>query len=348
VGPASDVFGLAAAAFHALTGVAPWNGATPADVLAVAAAGELPDLDELAPEAPAELRAVIARGLAADPHERGGAAAFALDLRHACRPEPVRLAVGPTGELQEAGAVPSVELTHQVPGRRPRPVPEIVLPARRRLPWPRGGRDRHDVGGHGRRSRGIAAAVVLAALLAGSAVWLLGRGGTPDAAAEQPPTEVAAPSEGSPAPTSTDAPASPPADAAHAVADPDSPAAWRALLDGLYAARAEAYGSASTEALDAVYALDSPLRGADAAEISRLRSTGAEVEGFAPEVVEVRSASRSAQRAEVRLVDCWPAYTVLARDGGRRAVPARGERLVAMVLVRGDDGWRIDSARLLS
>src|SRR3954468_10434095 len=29
-GPASDVFGVAAAAFHALTGVAPWNAASPA------------------------------------------------------------------------------------------------------------------------------------------------------------------------------------------------------------------------------------------------------------------------------------------------------------------------------
>src|SRR5215217_4545826 len=121
VGPASDVFGLAAAAFHALTGVAPWNGATPGDVLAVAAAGLLPDLDELAPEAPAELRAVIARGLAGDPHLRGSAAAFALDLRHACRPEPVRLALGGPGTGPHGeGALPSVELTHQVPGRRPR------------------------------------------------------------------------------------------------------------------------------------------------------------------------------------------------------------------------------------
>ena len=33
-GPASDVFGVAAAAFHALTGIAPWNAATPADTLA--------------------------------------------------------------------------------------------------------------------------------------------------------------------------------------------------------------------------------------------------------------------------------------------------------------------------
>ncbi len=179
-------------------------------------------------------------------------------------------------------------------------------------------------------------------------MWLLGRGGTPGAAAEQPPTEMAAPSEGPPAPTSAAAPASRTEDASHAVADPDSPLAWRALLDGLYAARAEAYGSASTEVLDAVYALDSPLRGADAAEIATLRSSGAEVHGFAPEVVEVRSAARSGKRVEVRLVDRWPAYTVLAQDGGRRAVPARGDRLVAMVLVREDDGWRIETARLLS
>src|SRR4051794_27080256 len=92
-GPASDVFGIAAAAFHALTGVPPWNAAQPGAALAGAAEGGLPDLDELAPEAPAELRAVVIRGLAADPHERGSAAAFALDLRHACRPEPVRLPV---------------------------------------------------------------------------------------------------------------------------------------------------------------------------------------------------------------------------------------------------------------
>src|SRR3712207_1399836 len=40
VGPASDVFGLAAAAFHALTEIAPWNAATPADTLRVAAEGD--------------------------------------------------------------------------------------------------------------------------------------------------------------------------------------------------------------------------------------------------------------------------------------------------------------------
>ncbi|WP_137160929.1 serine/threonine-protein kinase, partial [Blastococcus sp. CCUG 61487] len=80
-GPASDVFGVAAAAFHALTGIPPWNAADPAETLAVAAHGSLPDLAELAPDAPPALLEVIGRGLAADPQHRGSAAAFALDLR---------------------------------------------------------------------------------------------------------------------------------------------------------------------------------------------------------------------------------------------------------------------------
>ena len=337
VGPASDVFGLAAAAFHALTGVAPWNGATPDDVLAVAAAGELPDLDELAPEAPPELRAVIARGLAADPHDRGSAAAFALDLRHACRPEPVRLATGAAG----VGEVPSVELTHQVPGRRPRPAPEVVPPARR---W-----DRPDARDRARRSGGIVAAVVLTGVLAGTAVWLLGRGGTSDAAAEQPPPVAAAPSRASATSTPTAVPSSrtDAADASRTDEAPDSPAQWRTLLQGLYAARAEAYESISVELLGGVYTDHSPLRAADEAEIDRLRSSGTTLQGFAPEVVEVRTAEGTGDRVELRLVDRWPSYTVLAESGTPQTVPARGERLVAMVLDRDDEGWRIDTARLL-
>jgi hypothetical protein len=201
-----------------------------------------------------------------------------------------------------------------------------------------------------RRAGGIAATVVLAGLVAGSAVWLLGRGGTPDAAAEQSAAPVvAAQSGGSSTPTPSAAPRSGTGrgEEASTVDAPDSPQAWRAVLDELYAARAEAYASASTQQLDAVYTRDSPLREADAAELARLRSSGAEVQGFAPEVVEVRSAVRTGARVDVRLVDRWRAYTVLGEDGSPQAVPARGDRPVAMVLIRGDAGWRIDTARLL-
>src|SRR5215218_8367955 len=136
-GPASDVFGIAAAAFHTLTGIAPWNAATPADTLTVAAGGQLPDLAELAPDAPPELIAVISRGLAADPHDRGSAAAFALDLRHACRPEPVRLPMDgvPDAELGRTGRGPRTELTHQVPRRHARPAPAIAGATGRGEQW---------------------------------------------------------------------------------------------------------------------------------------------------------------------------------------------------------------------
>ncbi|MPQ97631.1 protein kinase [Modestobacter sp. I12A-02628] len=189
-GPASDVFGVAAAAFHALTGVAPWNAAGPWETLHVAASGELPDLDVLAPEAPAELRRVIRRGLSAEPHARGSAAAFALDLRHSCRPEPVRLpeAGVPDAALGETGRGPRTELTHQVPGRRPRAVHAAPVPPSR---WARLRGD----GDRGERlaqllrsgSRRVGALVLVGAALLGAG-WLGTRwGGT----GEEPAVAVA-------------------------------------------------------------------------------------------------------------------------------------------------------------
>ena len=201
-----------------------------------------------------------------------------------------------------------------------------------------------------RRAGGVVAAVVLTCLVAGSAVWLLGRGGTPDAVTEQTaPPVAAAPSGASSTPTPSAAPrrGTGRAEGVRTDQTPDSREAWRPVLEDLYAARAQAYASASTEPLDAVYTRDSPLREADAAELARLRTSGAEVQGFAPEVVEVRSAVRTGDRVDVRLVDRWRAYTVMGKDGSRQPVPARGDRLVEMVLVRDGDGWRIDTARLL-
>ena len=78
------------------------------------------------PDAPPELVAVIERGLSADPHDRGSAAAFALDLRHACRPEPVRLPVAgvPDAELGRTGRGAADRADPpgaRAPGPRPRP-----------------------------------------------------------------------------------------------------------------------------------------------------------------------------------------------------------------------------------
>ena len=361
-GPASDVFGVAAAAFHALTGIAPWNAATPADTLAVAAAGLLPDLGELAPDAPPELVAVISRGLAADPHDRGSAAAFALDLRHACRPEPVRLPADgpPDGNLARTGHGPRTELTHQVPGRRPRPAPVVAqhLGRRERIRAAL----REWAGPH---ARPIArrAAVVVAVLAGLLAVGWLGlrwtgeadRGGGDAAGAAVTAVVSTLPERGEgPAPKES-GPSPAAGEASVAVADrqeaPDSVTGWWAVVTELYERRAGAFAAASTQRLADVYAPGSPLRPADEAQVRALADAGETLRGFAPTVVAVTAAGDGTDRVELDLVDRWPGYDVVhagATDGvALRTVPARPETGVRMVLVRTGEGWRIESAQRL-
>jgi hypothetical protein len=338
-GPASDVFGIAAAAFHALTGIAPWNAATAADTLAVAAAGYLPDLSELAADAPPGLVAVIERGLSSDPHDRGSAAAFALDLRHACRAEPVRLPVSgvPDADLGRTGRGPRTELTHHVPGRRPRPGPVVVdarLSGRWRAP---GDRLRERARRTGRR------AVLLAAVALGLvAVGWLGlrwdgpapeQGdttavGTSVAAVERIPGETAAPS---PAVEERDA--------------PTTAREWQAVVAELYARRAAAFETADDRPLAGVYTPDSALLLADRQRVAEFAAAGEVLQGFEPTVVRVDEVTLAAERVELVLVDTWSAYVVSARDGSvLRTEPARADSTVTMVLLRTADGWRIDTA----
>ncbi len=362
-GPASDVFGIAAAAFHALTGIAPWNAATPADTLAVAAGGQLPDLAELAPDAPPELIAVIGRGLAADPHDRGSAAAFALDLRHACRPEPVRLPVDgvPDAELGRTGRAPRTELTHQVPGRRVRPGPVVVAPPGRGQQWWARARDGAGVRCRPLASRGAVALTVVGALLAVG--WLglhrAGEGGnTRDDGAGTAVAAVASdlPGRGAPAQgRRSPGDASPPADDAAAAADrpekPESVTEWRAVVADLYQRRAAAFAAGSPDGLDDVYTAGSPLRAADEEHARSLAEAGEVLRGFAPTVVAVTAVADGDDRVEMDLVDRWSGYDVVpagAPDGPAvRTAPGRPETAVRMVLLRTPQGWRIERAQRL-
>jgi hypothetical protein len=377
-GPASDVFGVAAAAFHALTGLPPWNAATPADTLRVAADGTLPDLAELAPDAPPDLLAVIARGLSADPHDRGSAAALALDLRHACRPEPVRLprAGGPDEQPDGTGRGSRTELTHQVPGRHRR-VPEEVPSDRAGL------RARLATSGPLLRRAAVlaavAAAVVMVALLGG---WWGGApapepaaladraAGTPRApepalspsAVAPPPTEpsvAAGPSSAVPetpaAPETAAAPTPAPQAAAPEITPaPQAPAGpgeeWRVRLAELYQRRAEALTTGSVPLLDEVYVPGSTLLAADRDTVSDLETAGHALRGFAPEVVSATliEGTPGAGPVTLRVVDRWPTYEVVrAADPGSpplRTVPGRGETEVRMTLLQTGEGWRIAGA----
>lgn len=70
VTPATDVHGLGAILFLALTGERPAAGESPPDVLAAMAAGPPPDVVGLRPDAPTRLAAAVVRALAADPRDR--------------------------------------------------------------------------------------------------------------------------------------------------------------------------------------------------------------------------------------------------------------------------------------
>ncbi|SET05092.1 serine/threonine-protein kinase [Geodermatophilus poikilotrophus] len=345
-GPESDVFGVAAAAFHALTGVAPWNAATPADTLRVAADGVLPDLAELAPDAPADLLAVIARGLSPDPHDRGSAAAFALDLRHACRPEPVRLPrTGvPDEELARTHRGPRTELTHQVPGRHRRD-PVALAPHHRRAVTalvPSGGALRR-VGA----LAGVAAAVALV-------VWL----GSPWGSDPSEPAPPALADRAASAPRTVEPEAVPsgtvpaPAAGGGAAAVPEED--WAARLTELYQRRAQALSTGAPALLDGVYAPGSTSLTADRGTIAALSAAGETVHGFAPEVVDATVLDGAAAQGQVtlRVVDRWPAYEVVraADPGGPalRPVAGRGEAEVRMTLVATSEGWRIASAERVS
>jgi hypothetical protein len=342
--------------------VAPWNAATPADTLRVAADGVLPDLAELAPDAPADLLAVITRGLSPDPHDRGSAAAFALDLRHACRPEPVRLprAGVPDEELARTGRGPRTELTHQVPGRHRRD--PVAAPDHRSL-VPRlipSGRVLRRLGA----LAGVAAAVALV-------VWLGSRSGSDpaapaalaDRAASAPRTvepgavpsgtvEPGAVPPGTVEPGAVPAPAPAPAvgGGVAAVSEED----WSARLTELYQRRAQALSTGSPASLDGVYAPGSSLLAADRGTVSALAAAGEALRGFAPEVVGVTVLDGSAAegRVTLRVVDRWPAYEVVrAADAGSpalRPIAGRSEAEVRMTLVATAEGWRIASAQLVS
>ncbi len=77
----SDVFGLGAILFHMLAGRPPMLGPTTTSSLRLAANGDIPRIDRVAPRAPEALRGIVRQALDPDPERRhADAAAFASAL----------------------------------------------------------------------------------------------------------------------------------------------------------------------------------------------------------------------------------------------------------------------------
>jgi hypothetical protein len=129
---------------------------------------------------------------------------------------------------------------------------------------------------------------------------------------------------------------------------PASAAAWRQVVEELYARRAHTFAIDARELLDGVYTPGSLHRAADEAHVRALADAGEALRGFAPAVVGVSGATVTGDEAVVDLTDRWPEYEVVANDGSSlRTVPGRPATAVRMVLFRTEKGWRIDSAERL-
>ncbi len=267
--------------------------------------------------------AVIARGLAADPHDaarrppsRSTCGTPAGPSRFGCWASPRR--------ARRHG--PRTELTHQVPGRRPRPAPVIVATTGDGGPWRALRRIRRTTTGVGVRRRAGAAALVLA--VGCGAVWLTAPweapGPTPGSAADETAESGVPAAEVRAADVSVAAGAAPTGTSTGPPVTPRSTAEWQQLLDDLYALRAEAFATGRTEPLAAVYAAGSPLARSDEQQVAALDTAGERLRGFRPRVVTVEDVAGTGDRRELRLVDRWAGLRGRPGHGRRRAGAAGG------------------------
>ena len=128
--------------------------------------------------------------------------------------------------------------------------------------------------------------------------------------------------------------------------EPSQAEDWAAVVGQLYDRRAAAFAAGAVADLDAVYAPGSALLAADRTYVQELAANGEALRGFAPEVVRVAARAVGDDRVELDVVDRWPDYELVAarRTGAVSTEAGRAESAVRMVLVRGDDGWRIETA----
>lgn len=358
---ASDVFGVAAIGFHALTGRPPWPAGTGVDSWELAAEGVAVDLTLLHSGPPARLADVIARGLSEHPDRRGSAQDFAADVRDCLEPEPLHLA-GPClwpdlPPAAESDSVPGEAAPMDIAGevRRGSSARHAAAPGTRRERAPLAdlvpgigdmSQSRFRAAARIVPRRAIVAALVALAVLA---VLVLGLGWN---ASNTVPARAGGPL-GEPATESTADEAGSGSDGAGSGVDeravPESPEAWAALLTLLYERRAVAFGTGAVELLDQVFTADGPGLIADSTELIRLADAGQVLRGFAPQVLEVSQATVDGSRAILQIIDEFAGYeTVPALDTGAVALaehPGRGPAPVAMMMMLTEDGWRIHTAQ---
>ncbi len=185
VGPAADIYALAAIAFEALSGTKPREGRTPMEIAHKIATEGPPDLRDVWPKAPAAAAAVLQRGMALEPEQRHRSAGeLAHELADALQAPPDKTA--PTRRLTRRApvAVPIPTGAESAPPAEP---PSTAGPKRSRQPRRRPS------------FAAIALALIFIALAAATIVGAVLSGGDDEGSspgAERTPAEPAKPDTG--------------------------------------------------------------------------------------------------------------------------------------------------------
>ena len=329
--PASDVHGLAAVAWYALTGAVPGP-----------ASARVP-LTVLAPEVGEDLARTLEAAISPVPAHRPDAADLARAAAAAAGGgQPVHLVPS------DPGAPPAEMLTHRLRAAAVAAQAENEAPSRHRLVVP--------------------AVVVLSCALALGGAWVVsgrllhGGAATPTASAPTPaasrtatsaaprttdePTGAEPPvrSASPPAPTPVEAAPAPPVPVVDLLADP------RAGVATLAAARAEAYTAADASLLGGVDVPGSAAEARDGEVVRSLVDSGTRVRGLSFDVrsAEVVEADPAAGTATVRTTVVTGAHEQVLADGSVQQVPASEPVTSLLVLQRdrgdGDDDagpWRV-------
>jgi hypothetical protein len=346
--PASDVYGLAAVCYEALT------GAPPAPVTGVAGAPGVHHvrrpLAVTTPLVSPRLADVVESGLDLVAERRPDAASFAAALASSCAATPVRLAgasvpiaSAPTDRIGPAAA-------RAGPALPVAPVRSSTVGHRVRTAARRSGR-RLEADRLPRTLAVAAAAVGLLAASVAAGIWLAGRSSRSHPVAMPravTPARASPTTPGHPTPR-RDPPTSPARTRAPASApNATSPrgVVFVAVLRRLDARRDAAFVSGDRTALDDAYVVGSPPYVADARTLDAMLAVGERAAGLALRVRGVEVVARTPSRAVLRVVDELSPYRVVDRSG--RVVvrrPGRDRRWWRVTLRRTHLGWRIAAVR---
>ena len=351
---AGDLFSLGSVGLRCLSGVAAWPAEDLEDVIAQSAVGQWPDIDDrLAPDA---LCRVIRRLLAPEPADRGSAGQLAVDLRAVGRPEPIGLVTSDDDGVLRGPAASTV--------LRPDAVRPPVVPgaprhrsrsSARRLSIGHGRDGSRRAAERPRTWRGVAAALTVAAVLAGAVVtgwsWAGHGRGRPVVADAPSTTHSRTPAAGSLVTKAVGAATDPAANAESARGNGEQThgtasnhvADWFSVISGLDAARSAAFVSGDALALGAVYADGAAGRAEDEVRIASLVAAGQHVTAAGH---RIRSAAlvdlAPSGDATVDVVETLPAYPVYGEGGALVGYTSPvAQATVRIHLQAGDRGYRI-------